>query len=107
MKKMEIAKEKINSEGDFLDFLGNADTNLVIIPDNMLSEDFFDLKTGLAGAILQKIVNYSVRAAFVIGPERKLNERFSELVKEMNKGNDIRFFENIEQAKTWLVSFPS
>lgn len=70
----------------------------------MLSEEFFNLRAGLAGIILQKFINYHVKAALIIEEEVKLNERFKEMILESNKGKDFRTFKNINDAKAWILS---
>ncbi len=50
----------IQQEQDILDLIalcGKNDTHLLLINESILSPDFFDLKTGLAGAIFQKLAN--------------------------------------------------
>lgn len=42
-----------------------AGCNCIILDRSALSEDFFDLKTRLAGEILQKFINYRVKVAIV------------------------------------------
>lgn len=37
----------------------------IVIDKSLLSESFFDLKTGLAGEILQKFINYLVKIAII------------------------------------------
>ena len=37
----------------------------LLVPKSLMPEEFFDLRTGLAGEILQKFTNYRVQCAFV------------------------------------------
>ena len=53
--------KKLTSEGDALDLIGEtmySGIELVIIPMERFEDDFFQLKTGLAGQIVQKFVTY-------------------------------------------------
>jgi len=50
---------------DFLDLIANAGSKKIIIVKRLLTEDFFDLSTAVAGEILQKASDYSVRMAVV------------------------------------------
>lgn len=54
---------------------------------------FFDLKTRLAGDILQKLVNYRCRLAIVgdLSPYTKDSESLRALVRESNRGKDVWF----------------
>lgn len=69
-----------------------------------LNPDFFDLSTGLAGSVLQKLVNYRVKTAFVIDPGSIKSERFKELIHEVNQGADYAFFDSRPKAETWLAN---
>jgi PadR family transcriptional regulator, regulatory protein AphA len=96
----------IQTEQDGLDMIGicfENDANLVLIYEGLLSDDFLTLRTGLAGTILQKLINYNIKAAAIIN-EDKFNVRFKELVREYNKGTTFRVFNNAEEAKNWLLS---
>lgn len=58
----------VNSAEDGLDLVGNLyyqGFDGLIIHENNITPDFFDLKNGLAGEILQKFSNYRVRLAIV------------------------------------------
>ena len=61
--------EKIADAGTALDILMTAyyetNSSRLIINKSCLTEDFFGLRTGLAGDILQKFVNYRIKVAFV------------------------------------------
>ena len=60
---------KISSEADALDAVaacGEYETYKLLIPGENLSEAFFDLKSGLAGAVLLKFSNYCIKAAVVV-----------------------------------------
>ena len=53
---------------DATDLIGNAyhqGANCVILQESHLHPDFFDLKTGLAGEILQKYSNYQIKMAII------------------------------------------
>ena len=67
-----------------------------------LSADFFDLSTGLAGQVLQKLVNYKVKTAFVIDLASVKSEKFREMVNEANMGEQFRFFARRGEAIEWL-----
>lgn len=97
----------ISKETDAMDLIAACfenNTNLLIIHYEALSEDFFNLRTGLAGAILQKLVNYNIKVAIIIVNEENLNDRFREMIIEANKRDDYRTFKNITDAESWILS---
>jgi hypothetical protein len=52
---------KINSPGDFLDLMANSPSDTIVLNREDFDPAFFDLKSGLAGEILQKVSNYRKR----------------------------------------------
>jgi Domain of unknown function (DUF4180) len=74
---------------------------LILTEDNV-SPEFFNLRTGLAGELFQKLTNYHVKLALVLQNTAAYGERFSELVLEHRTHNMIRFFKSVAEAKTWL-----
>ena len=97
---------RIASERDALDLVGlcgEHQVHNVLIAGECLDEAFFDLKSGLAGAALLKWSNYSIRVAVILAPERIGSGRFSEFVKETNRGNQFRVFSEKESAVKWLA----
>ena len=98
--------QKIAKEQDILDILGycgEIGSNRIMLLEQQLSDEFFRLRTGLLGAVFQKLSNYRVRTAIVISFENAPSARFSELMYETNRGNQIRFFKDITSAERWLI----
>ena len=98
--------EMINSRQDIIDILtccSEANSNLVLLEKRFLNSDFFDLKTGLVGTILQILAQYQVKAAFVIDFTAHESRHFKELVNEANRGNAVNFFSELHAAEKWLT----
>lgn len=97
----------LNSENDILDLIAlcwEHEAHLLIIHYEVFSEDFFNLKTKVAGNIIQKLINYNIRTAALIPEEIMSKGRFREMALEMNKGNHFRMYEGKDKAETWLLS---
>lgn len=97
----------INQERDLLDLLaccGELDSNRVLLDEAHLHPDFFDLSTGLAGAILGKFAIYHVKAAIVADLDAIPSQRFRELVGECNRGDQFHFFRGLAEAEQWLTA---
>ena len=95
----------IRTEQDALELVslcGDNETNQLIIHREVLAEDFFKLKTGVAGAVMQKLINYSVKAAIIIPEQDEFDIRFRELALEANKGSQYRFFKSTAEAENWF-----
>lgn len=103
-KAIEIVTDEviINTEQDALDLMANVDyqydSKKLILRENNLNPDFFNLKTGLAGAILQKFSNYRVQLAIIGDFSQYHSNSLRDFIYESNKQKRILFVENIEQA---------
>jgi hypothetical protein len=99
----EIISDKIliqNAE-DGLDLMGTVyyqGFDKLIIHQQNLTADFFDLKNKMAGEILQKFSNYRVRLViigdFSIFESKSLNS----FIYESNKGKQVNFVASIDEA---------
>ncbi|ABG60830.1 DUF4180 domain-containing protein [Cytophaga hutchinsonii] len=70
----------------------------IILHEKNITPAFFDLKTGIAGEILQKFSNYRMRLA-IVGDFVKYNSKsFNDFVFESNKNKQINFVESLEEA---------
>ena len=68
------------------------------IDKRVLGEDFFILSTGVAGEILQKFVNYHVKAAFYGDYSRYTSKPLRDFIYESNNGKDFFFTATREEA---------
>ncbi|MBN2146933.1 MAG: DUF4180 domain-containing protein [Anaerolineales bacterium] len=96
----------IASEQDALDLLaacGEAGTDRLLIPAESLPPAFYDLSSGLAGAILLKFSNYYLRVAAVLTPELVGSGRFSEMAGETRRSRDFRIYYERQEAIDWLL----
>lgn len=97
----------LNSEQDALDLISLSWEHNIqqqVLHGEIFSEDFFNLKTGVAGKMLQKFINYGIRVAAIIPAQVANTGRFREMVLETNKGNAFRVFSSREEAENWLLS---
>jgi hypothetical protein len=74
----------------------------MILTENDLAKEFFDLRSGLLGELLQKFINYKLRVALVVSDPEIYGERFSELAFEHRSHPMIRFVPSVDEAKAWL-----
>ncbi|GED51095.1 DUF4180 domain-containing protein [Brevibacillus borstelensis] len=70
----------------------------IILNKSLVSESFFDLKTRLAGEILQKFINYRVKLAIVGDFSVYSSKSLKDFIYESNNGKDIFFLPTEEQA---------
>ena len=93
----------IQSFSDISDALGACiGAEGLILTENDLAREFFDLRSGLAGELFQKFINYKLRVAIVLPDPDAYGERFGELAFEHTSHSMIRFVRSKEEAKAWL-----
>jgi len=102
-KIAEVISEEIiiNSAQDGLDFLGNIyyqDFDTVVVYEKNITSEFFDLKTKMAGDILQKFSNYRVKLAIVGDFSKYESKSIKDFIFESNKIGHIHFVENLKEA---------
>ena len=84
---------------DLVAAAAGSDAAMVAVPVERLDERFFTLSTGVAGAVLQKLVQYRTRLA-VVGDVAGHVERSSalrDLVRECNRGRDTWFVADLDE----------
>lgn len=99
----EITSEQIiiTTSEDGLDLLGSMYYQAfdgVILYEKNLSPDFFDLKTGMAGELLQKFTNYRVLLTIVGDFNKYSSQNLKDFIYESNKGGKISFVYSLEEA---------
>jgi hypothetical protein len=72
--------------------------NKMIINKAVIAEGFFDLKTGIAGDILQKYTNYNMKLALIGDFSVYQSKSLTDFIRESNKGNQILFLPTVEMA---------
>lgn len=86
----------LSSEADATDLIGQfygQDIDTVVIPVSRMLPDFWQLRTRLAGLFIQKLIQYSMRPAFVgdLSAEIAANEALRDYVRECNRRRDVLF----------------
>lgn len=70
----------------------------IIIREQHLTPQFFDLKNGMAGELLQKFSNYRMQLAIVGSFENSTGTSIQSFILESNKTGHISFVQTLEQA---------
>ena len=86
----------IATEADALDVIGalyGSGVELVVFAVDRLSPAFFELRTGLAGAMLQKFQNYGLRVAILgdIGQHTATSQALTDFVRETTRRGEVLF----------------
>lgn len=101
----------VASEQDALDRLIGAAfyrAEVVAVPAQRFDDGFFDLSSGLAGAIMQKFVNYHLRLVVLgdISHHLRASSALPDLVRESNQGRHIWFLPDLDALAARLDPDP-
>ena len=102
-KSAEIISDDIvlQTVEDAVDLIGNMSyqgfDKLIIHEENMIS-DFFELKNKIAGNILQKFSQYSMPLAIIGDFEKYESKSLNDFIFESNKGKQINFVTTVEDG---------
>ena len=91
----------ISRTQDILDIFGDlmaSGCERIIIHEKNLHPGFFDLKTGLAGDVLQKFSNFRIKLAVVGDFTKYSSKSLGDFIYESNKSGSAYFTNNIDSA---------
>jgi hypothetical protein len=86
---------------DIMDIMGDLfplNSRTFIVNESNFHPNFFDLKTGLVGDILQKFSNYKVQLAIVGDFSKYQSKSLRDFIYESNKAKLIFFMPDIDSA---------
>lgn len=94
----------IRKPADVLEWVASG-TPAVLVEAHHFPAEFFDLETGFAGELLQKLENYGIRVAAVFPTEDGYKKRFREFLSEARRrGTTFRAFSTRRDAERWLLN---
>jgi hypothetical protein len=96
---------EINSTQDALDIMADCSyqgAGAIILHEKIIIPAFFDLKTGIAGEILQKFSTYQMRLAIIGDFSKYPGKSLRDFILESNKFRRINFVKSMEEAITRL-----
>jgi hypothetical protein len=82
-----------------------AGASALAVPCDRLDPAFFDLRTGVAGEIVQKFVTYRIRLMIVgpLPPSAQSSVAFAAFVRESNRGSQVWFVESMDGLRDRLA----
>lgn len=95
----------IQNPQDALEILINCayqGASKIIIQASQLLPEFFDLKTGIAGEILQKVSTYQLQVAIVGDFSQYTSKSLRDFIFESNKMGRVNFVASVEEARMKL-----
>ncbi|MBI3235983.1 MAG: DUF4180 domain-containing protein [Bacteroidetes bacterium] len=91
----------ISNQEDGIELVGNIyyqGFDKVILYEKNITPDFFDLKTGLAGEVLQKFSNYRIGLAIVGQWELYTSKSMIDFIYESNQRGQVIFVDSLGNA---------
>ena len=91
----------IEKAEDGLDLLGTVyyqGFDRMIVHAKNITPDFFDLKNGMAGEMLQKFSNYRMRLAIVGDFSAYTSKSITDFMYECNNGKQVNFLSSVAEA---------
>jgi hypothetical protein len=100
--------DKLAAARDANTFLSDTwaqDATLAVIPVSRLGDDFLDLKTRIAGEVIQKFVNYQIRLAILgdISAWADTSKPLRDFVYETNRGRSLWFIRDLAELEQRLA----
>jgi len=97
----------LRSEDDARDLIQETfgtDIRLAVVPVERLDPEFFALRTGVAGAFVQKLVQYRLRLVVLgdVSAQTAASDALRDWVREVNRGRDILFVDDLGALEAWL-----
>ena len=74
------------------------ETNRILVHREQICEEFFDLRSGMAGEILQKFSNYRMQLVIVGDFSRLQSKAMRDFILESNKGSLVNFVPDMAVA---------
>lgn len=98
---LDPAGPEIDSPQRATDLIGEAafsGASVIVVPVSRLGLAFFQLRTGLAGEVVQKAVNYRLQLAVIgdISKHLAASNALRDWVREANRGREIWFEPSLE-----------
>jgi hypothetical protein len=100
---------RLDSEAAAVDLIGSLwgqEVDWLVLPKARLGRDFLNLRSGLAGAVIQKFVTYGLRVAIVgdISAELDASAALKDFVRESNSGGRVWFVPDLPALEARLLA---
>src|SRR5690606_5776129 len=98
---VELTAGTVVNERDATDLVGNTSfmgASYLLVDARRLAAEFFDLSSGLAGAVMQKAANYRVCLVIIGYDASGASESLQALIRESNRGSTVWFVGDRDEA---------
>lgn len=91
----------LSSEEDALNIMANSGSDHIILHEENIQPEFFDLSTKLAGDVLQKFTNYRIKLAIVGDFAKYQSKSLKDFIYESNRYRDFLFINSVDEAGSY------
>ena len=102
LRSMGVLIQETQDALDLMAEAGYLNSHKIIIKEDQITSAFFDLKSGIAGEILQKFSTYNVQLAIIGDFSKYTSKSLRDFMLESNKYGRINFVNSYEEAKEKL-----
>lgn len=99
--------KKISDENEAMDVVlsikHDSGATKIAFSKSCFDERFFILSSGIAGEVIQKFVNYGIRAAVFGEFSHYTSKPLHDFIYESNNGHHFGFLQTEEDAVRWLT----
>ena len=95
---VDALENPLRKAGDLLDVLMNAPSDTVALASEDLDPSFFELRSGLAGDMLQKVSNYRKRLIILGDFSAVESGALQDFIRESNKQGQVVFASTLDEA---------
>ncbi len=88
----------LTSSSDLVELYLNTTSETIVIDQSVLPQNFFDLKTKIAGDFLQKVSNYNKRLIIITNFSSPLSKSLHDFIYESNKTGKVIFTDTVENG---------
>lgn len=72
--------------------------DILFFHEKNINPDFFELRTGMAGELLQKASNYGLRLAFIGNFDAYSSKSLHDFIRESNRYGKVLFMGSVDEA---------
>jgi hypothetical protein len=108
MSQVYVSEVPLTDEGEAVQLIVDAyyghQADWIVFTPEQLGEEFFELRTGRAGAITQKFVSYHMGLAVVgdIADRLAASKPLADWVRESNRGRNLLFAQDLDELRELL-----
>jgi uncharacterized protein DUF4180 len=107
--QLRMTGDQLRNDREAIEIIFEAaahNAELIVIPVERLSEDFFDLKSRVAGEVLQEFVTYRKRVVIAGDISKQLSgsSALRDFVYECNAGHEIWFVRSLDELGQKLLA---